>query len=95
MKLVPCIPCAICGSTPLIRVRTSVRNLERLDGPRFKCCHEYSIHCNTDRCPYKRLPFSSDDLYGDEDEAIKRLAEMWNEEMKYTLKLIEENKYGY
>jgi hypothetical protein len=83
MKLVPC---AICGGTPFIEKRS----LEGPGGHGYRGCHEYSARCTTDRCPYKRITFSDDDIYCDEEEAIKRLAEKWNEEMKYTLKLIEE-----
>ena len=83
MKL---ILCAVCGGTPLIEKRS----LERPGGHGYRGCWEYSVHCTTDRCPYKRIPFSSDDIYCGEDEAMKRLENMWNEEMRYTLKLIEE-----
>ena len=88
MKLVPC---AICGGTPFIEKRS----LERPGGHGYRGCNEYSAHCTTDRCPYKRLPFSTDDIYCDEDKAIKKLILIWNEEMEHTLKLIKENKYGY
>lgn len=83
MKLVLC---AVCGGIPLIEKRS----LERPGKCEYVGCCEYSVHCTTNRCPYERLHFSTDDICCNEDEAIKRLAEMWNEEMEHTLKLIEE-----
>ena len=83
MKLVSC---AVCGGTPLIEKRS----LGRPGSYEYIGCYEYSVHCTTDRCPYKRIPFSSDDISCTEDEAMKKLEEKWNEEMRYTLKLIEE-----
>lgn len=83
MKLVPC---AICGGTPFIEKRS----LEGPGGHGYRGCHEYSARCTTDRCPYKRIPFSSDDIYSSEEEAINMLVAMWDEEMEHTLKLIKE-----